>query len=200
MLKVGLTGGIASGKTTVCQLFLAHGVPVIDADKISRQLVTQGQPALTEIIQVFGEAILQKDGELNRAKLRHIIFIDSNAKQQLEVILHPLIRQQLLLEVADVRSPVVILAVPLLIEAKMQSLVNRICVIDCDPLVQLKRLCERDNIEQELAIAMLSAQLQRQQRLHFADDIIDNSGQIDELYAQVSQLHSTYQLLASQQS
>lgn len=194
-LKIGLSGGIASGKSSVVDLFAQLGVPAIDADRIARDLVRPGQIAKQQIEAVFGKKFFQKDGQLNRALLRQKIFSDPKAKQQLEVILHPLIRQQLLAEIQQINSDLVLLVVPLLVEANMQTLVDRVLVVDCDPAIQLKRLCERDNISADLAHAMINAQTERQQRLQSADDIINNNGEIDELEPQVSQLFNFYQQL-----
>jgi dephospho-CoA kinase len=198
-LKIGLTGGIASGKSSVADLFAQHGVPVIDADRIARELVEPGQIANQLIQSAFGQAIFQDDGQLNRALLRQQIFSNPKAKQQLEAILHPLIRQKMLDEIKQINSALVILAVPLLVEANMQSLVDRVLVVDCDPAIQLKRLCERDNISLDLAQTMINAQTERQQRLQSADDIINNNGEIDELEPQVSQLFNFYQQLVVKQ-
>ncbi|MBL4638741.1 MAG: dephospho-CoA kinase [Proteobacteria bacterium] len=133
MLKIGLTGGIASGKSTVCQLFSALGIEIIDADIIARQLVEPAQPCLKKIIQTFGNHVLLENGELDRAQLRQLIFADEKAKQELENILHPNIRQQLIKLSDDVSSPYCILSIPLLVETDMTALVDRILVINIEP-------------------------------------------------------------------
>lgn len=198
-LKIGLTGGIASGKSSVADLFSQLGVPIIDADLIARQLVSPGKIAHQKIQAIFGPAIFQEGGELDRALLRQLVFSDPKAKQQLEAILHPLIRQKILDDIKQLNINLVILAVPLLIEANMQTLVDRVLVVDCEPAVQLKRLLERDNISFDLANAMINAQTDRQRRLQSADDIINNNGEIDALEPQVSQLFNYYQQLSVKQ-
>jgi len=196
MLKVGLTGGIASGKSTVCQLFSTLGIEIIDADLIARQLVEPSQPCLETITQTFGKKILLDTGELNRIQLRQLIFSNPDAKQQLEAILHPKIRQQLIEQSDNSSSPYCILSVPLLIEAKMTSLVERILVIDTSPDEQLKRLCLRDNISHSQAMNILAAQSSSQQRNAMADDIITNNNSPTELNAEVINLHKKYLELA----
>lgn len=198
-LKIGLTGGIASGKSSVADLFAQRGVPIIDADLIARQLVSPGKIAHQKIQAIFGPAIFQEGGRLDRALLRQHVFSDPKAKQQLEAILHPLIRQKMLDDIKQLNTNLVILAVPLLIEANMQTLVDHVLVVDCEPAVQLKRLLERDNISFDLANAMINAQTDRQRRLQSADDIINNNGEINALEPQVSQLFNYYQQLSVKQ-
>lgn len=196
MLKVGLTGGIASGKSTVSQLFSDLGIDIIDADLIARQLVEPGQYCLDEITQTFGEKVLLNNGELDRQQLRQLIFSDPEAKQQLEIILHPKIRQQLITQSDNSSSPYCILSVPLLIEAKMTSLVNRILVIEIGADEQLKRLCQRDNISHTQALDIVAAQGSSQQRTSIANDIIINNNSPAELNAKVQNLHEKYLQLA----
>lgn len=192
MLKIGLTGGIASGKTTVCNLFADSGIHIIDADVIARQLVEPNQPCLTEIEQQFGSQYLSANGELDRAQLRKIIFNDPEAKSKLENILHPNIRKQMLIQANAVESPYVIFCVPLLIESNMHTLVDRVLVIHASEQTQLERLCKRDQIELELAQNMLRAQLTNEQRLSHADDIIENETDAKQLAEKVKQLHNQY--------
>lgn len=195
MLKVGLTGGIASGKSTVCDLFSQYNIPIIDADIISRQLVAPGQKAFTEIIQIFGHHLLQKDGTLNRQKLRQIIFSDDIAKQQLETLLHPKIRQQLQLQSDSLSADYCILAIPLLIESNMQNLVDRVLIIDIEPTLQLERLYQRDDMSIRDAQIMINKQCDPSQRLAIANDIINNNNAYEELKHQVQQLHQKYSAL-----
>jgi dephospho-CoA kinase len=196
MLKVGLTGGIASGKSTVSQLFSTLGIDIIDADLIAHQLVEPGQDCLDKITQTFGENFLLNNGELDRHQVRQLIFSDPEAKQQLEAILHPKIRQQLIIQSDNSSSPYCILSVPLLIEAKMTSLVNRILVIEIGPDEQLKRLCQRDNISDSQAIDIVEAQSSSQQRTSMADDIIINNNSLEKLNVVVGSLHKKYLDLA----
>ena len=196
MLKVGLTGGIASGKSTVSQLFSTLGIDIIDADLIAHQLVEPGQDCLDKITQTFGENFLLNNGELDRHQLRQLIFSDPEAKQQLEAILHPKIRQQLITQSDNSSSPYCILSVPLLIEAKMTSLVNRVLVIEIDADEQLKRLCQRDNISDSQAIDIVATQSSSQQRASMADDVIINNNSPEELNIEVENLHKKYLDLA----
>ncbi len=196
MLKIGLTGGIASGKSTVCQLFSQYDIAIIDADIIARELVEPNQIAYQQIIATFGADIIQQDGYLNRLGLRQLIFADSAAKQQLENILHPKIRQQLTLQSQQCSSPYCILVIPLLIEAKMQDLVDRILVIDLTPEQQLTRLCQRDNISEDDAQLMINSQSGLKQRLAVADDVIHNNNATNMLDKLVFQLHKKYLSLA----
>ena len=197
MLKIGLTGGVASGKSTVCALFENYKIPVIDADVIARQLVEPNEQAYVEIIQYFGHEILQKDKTINRRKLRQIIFSVPVAKQSLESILHPKIRQQLILQSQQQITPYIILAIPLLIESSMCDLVHHTLVIDIEPNLQLRRLQQRDDILKDQAQAMINAQCGREKRLAYADDIIDNNDEPSTLNKQVELLHQKYTNLSN---
>lgn len=196
VFRVGLTGGIASGKSTVSSLFETLGVEVIDADIIARQLSQPGTNEYLSIVQHFGTDYLLADGQLNRRALRTLLFSDAKAKQTLEHILHPAIRQQLVYQAAKTKGHYCILSVPLLIEANMQSCVDRILVVDVDPDIQLARLQQRDQLSVEQANRHLVAQSSRAQRLQYADDIIDNSNGMEKLKFQVTQLHALYCQLA----
>lgn len=196
MLKIGLTGGIASGKSTVCNLFERYKTPIIDADRIARELVAPQQKAYDEICQLFGQGILLNNGEVDRNKLRKIIFSDINAKQQLEEILHPKIRKQLILETHQQHAPYIILAIPLLIEAKMTDLVDRIVVVDTTLDLQRERLSQRDNSSKDQIESILNAQCSRAQRRQYADDIINNNSDLISLEQQVKQLHLSFLKLA----
>jgi dephospho-CoA kinase len=192
MLKVGLTGGIASGKSTVAELFSQYGIPVIDADLIARKLVKPDQDAFEEIVQTFGNQVLDINGSLNRQILRQLIFSDIVAKQKLEAILHPRIRQQLLQQSQACNAIYCILAIPLLLEANMTDLVDRVLVIDLEPTLQLERLCQRDNIPEKKAQDIIDIQCDRQQRLAIGDDVIINNNSIDVLKQRVDRLHQYY--------
>jgi dephospho-CoA kinase len=190
--KVGLTGGVASGKSTVANLFSELGVAVIDADIIAKRLLDKDTIYYQKVIDTFGKSILNDGGEINRSTLRERIFNDKQAKQMLENILHPPIHQQLLLESSRCDSAYVLLVIPLLAEANMQSLVDRTLVIDCPAELQVSRLMERDGISQELALAMLNNQLSREARIAIADDIISNHKEKNTLTEQVKHLHQCY--------
>lgn len=196
VFRVGLTGGIASGKSTVSQLFENNGVDVIDADVIARELSQPGTAQYQSIVEHFGREFVLADGQLNRPALRKLLFSDRKAKQQLEQILHPAIRQQLLQQAADAKSRYCILSIPLLIEANLQSCVDRILVVDVDSETQMLRLQNRDKLSADEASQHLAAQSNRVQRLQYADDIIDNSNGIEKLKFQVTQLHALYCQLA----
>lgn len=192
MLKIGLTGGIASGKSTVCRLFAQHGIPIIDADIIARQLVEPKQEAYDEIVQLFGQCSCQPNGELNRHYLRQLIFSNNQAKQQLEAILHPRIRQQLIQQSNAQNAPYCILDIPLLIESNMMEYVDRILVIDIDLPLQLSRLCSRDNITVKDAQLIINKQASRQQRLACADDVVSNNNDPKQLKNAIDNLHKKY--------
>ena len=196
MLKIGLTGGIASGKSTVCTLFEHYNVPIIDADLIARQLVEPGNEAYSEIVHYFGPEILHNDNSLslNRKELRQRIFSDPAAKQNLETILHPKIRQQLILQSQQQHAAAtyIILAIPLLVESKMSDLVDRTLLVDIGPSLQLKRLQQRDEISSDLAHIMIDAQCSPQRRLASADDVIDNNDNLAALSKQIKLLHQKY--------
>ena len=194
MLIIGLTGGIGSGKSTVTKLFSSHGVPIIDADTIARQVTAPGQPALREICALFGEEMIDDDGQLKRRQLRKIIFSNPQKRAQLEAILHPIIQQRMLEQaaIASQHAAYTILSIPLLLESGWQQLLDRILVIDVSEQSQLQRTMQRDNIDKKTAQAIINAQINRQDRLLAADDIIDNEGSIDELQQQLQQLHQKY--------
>ena len=197
MLIIGLTGGIGSGKSTVTKLFSSYGVPIIDADTIARRVTAPGKPALREICALFGEEIVDDNGQLKRKQLRKIIFSDRQKREQLEAILHPLIQQRMLEQAAmeSHRAAYAILSIPLLLESGWQHLLDRILVIDVNERSQLQRTMQRDNIDKKTAQTIINTQINRQDRLLAADDIIDNEGSIDELQQQVQQLHQKYQQL-----
>ena len=196
MFKVGLTGGIASGKSTICQLFSQHNIPIIDADIIARQLVEPNKDAFKEIVQLFGKEILQNDGTLNRKQLRQLIFSNTKSKQQLESILHPRIRQQLLQQSEQQHANYCILVIPLLVEANMSDLVDHIVVVDAEEEQQLKRLCQRDNISLSDAQSIIKNQSSREERLTIADDIIVNNNSTESLSQIINELHKKYCNLA----
>lgn len=196
VFQVGLTGGIASGKSTVAKLFESKGIEVIDADMIARELSEPRMPEYHAIVKQFGKNYLLENGQLNRPALRKLLFSNAQAKQQLEQILHPAIQKRLAQQATNIKSCYCILSVPLLIEASMQSCVDRILVVDVDESTQLARLQTRDQLSETEAVQHLTAQSNRTQRLQYADDIIDNSEGMDTLTFQVTQLHALYCQLA----
>ena len=192
MLRIGLTGGIASGKSTVARMFAELGVEVIDTDEIAHQLVAPGSPALAAVIEAFGRTILTEDGALDRPQMRRIVFADSDKRRRLETILHPLIRQAALAKAAASDAVYVILVVPLLFETGFDQLVNRTLAIDCPEILQIERLVDLDNVSKEEAQAMIASQLNRQERRAAADDVIDSSGTLATIHSRVFELHEQY--------
>lgn len=197
MLKVGLTGGIGSGKSTVCRLFADLGVPIVDADIIARQLVEPGQPALTRLAEAFGASILNDDGTLNRAELRARTFSDGRVRQQLDTIMHPLVYREIESVVTCLQSAYCIIAVPLLLETQKADAVDRVLIVDCSVETQIQRVLERDRVKREQTEAIIAAQVDRERRLAVADDVIDNSTTPAHLAEQVKKLHNLYLLLAT---
>jgi len=191
-LVVGLTGGIGSGKSTVSALFGSLGIPVIDADQLAHQLVEPGQPALAEIRSAFGERCITPDGRLDRSFIRQRVFSKNEEKHKLESILHPKIRSRILAWIAAVDTPYCIVVIPLLLETGQTDLVDRILVIDTSENEQLKRVAARDRLTDNVITAIMDAQADRETRLAAADDIIENSSDMESLESQVKALHSYY--------
>ncbi len=195
MLKIGLTGGVGCGKSTVAELFAAKGVPVFDADQIARELVEPGQPALAAIAAQFGDAVLV-DGRLDRAALRKRIYADVESKRTLEAILHPLVYQALADRAGRVQAPYCLFAIPLLIETGRRAFVDRILLVDCLDGQQYARVRGRDGLDDAAIGRIIQAQASREEKLAVADDIIDNTGPIERLREQMERLHQTYLALA----
>lgn len=191
---VGLTGGIASGKSTVAEEFVKLGIPVIDADAISRQVVTPGSEGLVGIVAHFGEDVLSTDGSLDRRALRARIFAHPEERHWLEAWLHPKIEAQMLAACREhSAAPYLILMVPLLLEAGLQHLVDRVLVIDVSEQTQRERTAQRDGVSPEQIAAILAAQLPRDVRLSQADDILSNEGlSLPQLHQAVIRLHTEY--------
>ena len=194
MLIIGLTGGIASGKSEVSRLFEELGVPVIDTDLISRQLVEPGEPALQEIVGHFGPAVLNSDGTLNRKKLGQLIFSSEADRLRLEDILHPRIRDEVTCQLRSIDAPYVIVVIPLLLESRYPINVNRVLVVDAPQELQRQRLIQRNAISEGEADKMLQAQTTNRQRLAVADNVISNLGSLIDLQAEVERLHQYYLL------
>lgn len=190
--RVGLTGGIASGKSTVAQLFAQQGIAIIDADVIAREIVLPGQKAYEAIVLHFGDTILEKNGHLDRAKLKNIVFKNEVERWWLEALLHPLIRQKMIEKTLEAKSPYCILVIPLLIETFPYPELNRILVIDVDVDTQIKRLKERDHLDDAIIHSILEAQVSRAERLANADDVLKNEGDLNALAKAVKKLHTNY--------
>ena len=195
--KVGLTGGIASGKSTVAGLFSVLGVPLIDTDQIAREVVQPGSSVLAAIVTRFGPQVLQADGSLDRRQLRTLVFADDRARADLEALTHPAIAHETQLRSNAATGPYLLIAVPLLAEKQLAHRYDRVLVVDCDRSLQWQRLTLRDRISPQQAEAMLAAQAGREQRLAIADDVIVNNGSLTELIPQVETLHRRYQQLAN---
>jgi len=195
MLIIGLTGGIGSGKSTVADMFADLGVPIIDMDHIARQIVEPGQPALVQIAHTFGNNLIDADGQLNRQQLSNIIFDSTEKRHQLEAILHPLIREETERQLAKLEASYCIVVIPLLLESDQRSLIDRILVVDAPETLQITRTMQRDGVSTKQAEKILATQVNRQSRLSAADDIINNSGELEALRPQVNKLDQAYRAL-----
>jgi len=189
---VVLTGGIASGKSTVSELFASLGVPIVDTDVIARDLVRPGKPALDAITREFGRGILDEGGGLDRSRMRSIVFSDPESRHRLEAILHPAIGAEAERQIHSLNSPYCILVVPLLAESGRYQWADRVLVVDVDEETQISRLMARDNVSREQAEAALRAQTSRKRRLALADDVIENEGNVRALEDRVASLHEKY--------
>lgn len=198
-LIIGLTGGIGSGKSTVAKAFINLGIEVIDADVVAREVVAYGQPALTEIISYFGQAVMTEKGALNRSALRDIIFKSDAKKKWLNALLHPLIRESMLSQLKAAKSPYVILEAPLLIENKLTEYVDYTLIVDALEETQLKRAMQRDTNTQSQIKAIMKAQITRESRLQNADFIIDNNNcDLVTLKLRVNKLHLHFLSLSNE--
>lgn len=197
MLRVGLTGGIGSGKSTVATLFTRHGAPVIDTDEIARTLATPDTPTHREIVSAFGREVLGATGEIDRARLRKIVFSNTDERRRLEAILHPRIRAEVTARITASRAAYCLVVAPLLIEAGFTDLVDRILVIDADDSLRLERTKARSGLSEAEIRGIMSSQLDRQERLRQANDVITNNSDIAHLEREVARLHGTYLTLAS---
>jgi dephospho-CoA kinase len=196
--RVGLTGGIASGKSTAAKFFGALGVPIIDTDQLARDVVEPGQPPLERLVERFGPSILTEDGHLDRPALRNIVFSDPKARADLEALTHPAIGAAVEARSAQVGGIYQILVLPLLVEKSLGSQLNRVLVVDCDEDLQIRRLQARDGSTLEQARAILNAQAARATRLKAAHDVITNEGDMSAVRDQVQKLHARYLELAQQ--
>ncbi len=197
---IGLTGGVASGKSAVSDRFLARGIVVVDADVAARAVVEPGEPALAEVVATFGESLLLPDGRLDRGALRARVFADDDARRRLEAILHPPIRAALRRACAEAAGPYAVVAIPLLAEGGARTAypwLDRILVVDVPEESQRARLMQRDGIDASLAERMIAAQASRRERLAIADDVIVNDGPLQRLDAHVMALDARYRALAT---
>jgi dephospho-CoA kinase len=194
---VGLTGGIGCGKSTVADLFAAHGAALVDTDVIAHQLTAPGGAAMPALLQAFGPDYATADGAMDRARMRNLVFADPGARTRLEAILHPMIRSATATAAQDASGPYVIYVVPLLVESgNWRGRVQRILAIDCRESTQIARVMARNGLPEAQVQAIMAAQASRQERLAAADDVIDNDAGLDALRPQVERLHQFYLALA----
>ncbi len=196
MLKIGLTGGIGSGKTAISRLFQQFAIPVIDSDEIARQLTAAGEPAWRQISDYFGDKVLATNGSLDRAALASIVFSDRQQRLHLEAILHPLILCEMQRRLSLLQAPYVILVLPLLIEAGLEGVCDRILVVKAALAVRYQRVQQRDGLDHAAIDRIVAAQASDEERLTVADDVIDNSGNKEGLQRQVAALHKQYLALS----
>jgi dephospho-CoA kinase len=198
MFVVGLTGGIGSGKSTVADLFAAHGVPLVDTDLIAHRVTAPQGVAMPQIAAEFGVEFVAADGSLDRGRMRSLVFSDEGARKRLEAITHPLIRAETEREQREALGPYVIVVVPLLVESgSWKSRVNRVLTVDCSVETQIARVMRRNAFSREQVLAIIARQATREARLAAADDVIDNDNTPpDKLTAQVEAQHRKYLLLA----
>ena len=197
MLRVGITGGIGSGKTALTDWLSTQGIVIVDADLAARVVVEPGQPALAEIAAQFGQEYLLPDGQLDRAALRKLVFADDAKRRTLESITHPRIRDELTRQMAAAQSPYVVLSSPLLLESGQSEMVDLSVVVDVPEAVQIERTMARDQNDRALVEQIMAAQLDRATRISRADIVIDNSGSLEALHLRGAQLHRTLLARAS---
>ena len=197
---VALTGGIASGKTAVANAFAKLGVPILDTDQIARDVVEPGTPALAKIVAAFGREVLDDTGRMDRRRVRELVFADPARRKQLEAITHPAIIDELERRSAAANGPYQIHAIPLYVEGGARRTYDRVLVVDCPTELQLQRVRQRDHVDAEQARRVLAAQVTREQRLAVADDVIENTGTLADLSANVTALHNRYLEAAKQKA
>ncbi len=192
MLIIGLTGGIGSGKSVASDKFKSLGITVVDADVASRTVVEPGKPALKEIEDHFGSGIITAEGKLDRNNLREIIATDPEERKWLESVLHPKIGEQITKEISESTSVYTLFVAPLLLETNSQEMCSRVVVVDVPKDVQIRRTAKRDKVSPNQVEQMVAAQMEREKRLEKADDVLLNSGTIEDLEKQVEELHKKY--------
>lgn len=199
-LRIGLTGGIASGKSTVANMFAELGATLIDTDVIARDVVEPGQPALEEIRAAFPEQVIGPDGHLDRKELRAIVFADDAKRRQLEAIIHPRIGAATIAQSEQASGPYQLIVVPLLTGSALRQFMDRVLVVDCDESIQLERLIARDTENEPQARRIIAAQVSREERLAIADDVIANDGDLEKTRRDVEQLHQLYLRLGAEKA
>ena len=199
-MRIGLTGGIGSGKSTVKNYFDALGVPAIDADEISHRLTLPGQAAFNEVVALFGKESLDESGNLNRQHLRELIFTAPALKKKLEAIVHPRVREEIQTFINRVGYPYCIICIPLLLETGGQAIMDRVLVVDAPEELQVERVSCRDKTNEDRTRSIIMAQISRPERLRAAHDIIVNDGNMSDLKIQVGNLHNKYIELSRQKN
>ena len=189
---IGLTGGIGSGKTAVSNCFQELGITIVDADLASRVVVEKGKPSLESIEEHFGSDILNESGELDRGKLREIIFNSDSEKQWLESLLHPAIAKQIQNELSSSKSPYTILVSPLLLETNQKDFCSKVLVVDVPVETQVSRTLARDGVSEEQINSIIDSQIDRNERLALADEVVSNNGTIEDLEVAVRELHNKF--------
>ncbi|WP_019881719.1 MULTISPECIES: dephospho-CoA kinase [unclassified Methylophilus] len=190
---VAVTGGIGSGKTEVCNAFMALGVPVVDLDHIARDMSAPGSPAMQAVRAQFGDAMFNADGQLDRAKLRELVFAEPDALDQLNQIMHPAIRLEAIRQIAQYADAYVVLAIPLLVESRDDwRMIDHVLVVDCDEQTQLARVIQRSQLSEGMAQAMIAAQSSREERLAIADSVIENDQTLAKLQEKVLEFHKNF--------
>jgi dephospho-CoA kinase len=191
-LVIGVTGGIGSGKSTICTEFSRFGIPVIDTDQVAREVVVPGSPGLAAVVAAFGAEVLAEDGVLDRAVLRRIVFADPARRAELEAILHPRIRSRVQTLISEITTPYCLLGIPLLVERGNSQRTDRVLVVDCPEEAQIARVIARDKLTEQEVAAIMRSQATRQERLERADDVIMNDSDLAAIQAQVKALHQRY--------
>lgn len=190
---VAVTGGIGSGKTEVCKAFMALGVPVVDLDHIARDMSAPGSPAMQAVRAQFGDAMFNADGQLDRAKLRELVFAEPDALDQLNQIMHPAIRLEAIRQIGQYADAYVVLAIPLLVESRDDwRMIDHVLVVDCDEQTQLARVIQRSQLSEGMAQAMIAAQSSRDERLAIADSVIENDQTLAKLQEKVLEFHKNF--------
>lgn len=196
-MRVGVTGGIASGKSTVADMFAELGVPIIDTDVIAREVVAAGEPALEDIRHEFGDKVFDDVGNLRRGALRQIVFDNDDARERLETILHPRIQAVAYEQAEAAGGQYQLIVVPLLSTSPMRDFVDRVLVVDCEESTQIQRLIARDGESEGQARRMLAAQASRDERLKIADDVVRNDADLSATLEQVQEIHRRYLALTT---
>lgn len=190
---MAVTGGIGSGKTEVCKAFTALGVPVVDLDHIAHDMSAPGSPAMQAVRTQFGDAMFNAEGQLDRAKLRELVFAEPDALDQLNQIMHPAIRLEAIRQIAQYTEAYVVLAIPLLVESRADwQMIDHVLVVDCDEQTQLTRVVQRSQLSEGMAQAMIAAQSSRDERLAIADSVIENDQTLDNLQEKVLEFHKNF--------